>query len=145
MNFAYHSKKWKKRYDWQIVFLRRDHSHPILGHADHHADCPRLTPKFAPADGAPVRTRDRAAFTNWSQYHMLYPRSLHASNSAASPQHIRRQDYTESAWAVYVIERQSALVSYAAQEPDISASDLCGASIVEKWEACFREFSSVVQ
>mmetsp|Transcript_10509 Transcript_10509/g.24432 ORF Transcript_10509/g.24432 Transcript_10509/m.24432 type:complete len:448 (-) Transcript_10509:192-1535(-) len=139
MNFAYHSRKWHSRYDWQIVFVKeQNHSHPILGHSEHHTSCAKID---SPGGRAPIRSRDIEAFTKWSQQNMLYPRSLHEIENS-DQKHLKRQNKMDPEWISYVTERQKALSFYAKQQETISASDSCGAKMVGEWETCFEKFST---
>lgn len=129
LNFAYHSPKWRAKYDWQIL---GSHTEPILSHSNHHKPCP------LPPGGRTVRTRDATKFAAWTQRGMLYPYSLGTNFDKYpwSSMYNRILKNHSKAWNIYLRERQRA-IAYYAQKRNVSAIDACGKAVVSGWERCF--------
>ena len=137
LQFAYESPKWRHRYDWHIV---GDYHHPILSHASHYRGlgCTRPQSRMAQIS-TPVQR------ANETKGALFFPTGHSPINSQDQMRSYRVSGWVEYAslrdtdeWSQYLVERQVALREYSSAHGNaVSAADVCGASVIERWSSCF--------
>lgn len=135
LGFAFASRKWRDRYEWQIAGFDGLDTWPALSTGAHwrSAGCP--VPQRT------TRDRDAMTFAEASKRPLFYPSSASAAvtwfTHKSTGQRWESQSRSRQ-WSDYVKARQTALREWADMNPgNISVAEVCGNSIATELNHCF--------
>ena len=140
LQFAYESPKWRERYDWHIV---GEYPHPIQSHASHYRGLGCLRPKPLTT----LRERSSSSRAVDVENAIFYPTArspVSGDNQMRSYRVQKWSEYTSlresDEWREYLRARQIRLAEFAAERGNnVSASNMCGPAVVDKWDGCFSQ------